>query len=167
VVLAASRWELLPTAGSSPDRDISIGQRSRFLVYRHIYGSLPVRAGALLPSVQSQTGYSSFQLTADTYTHLLPGGNVEFTERPDSTFARKISPQQSATHPQPTGDVGGVEIAEVLAGEWLGGRDSNPDTQIQRQRNVVHTHWSDWLFLTPVLSSFTVIMSVCFQTVVK
>ncbi len=41
------------------------------------------------------------------------------------------SPQQSATQPQQRTKLESDGFKEVVPNEWLGGRDSNPDTQIQ------------------------------------
>jgi hypothetical protein len=72
-------------------------------------------------------GHASIQVTADVYGHLVPGANLSFVDKLDSM----TSPQQSATQPQQTGVVENREIREVFWNEWLGRRDSNPDTQIQ------------------------------------
>ena len=63
----------------------------------------------------------------DIYGHLIPGANMSYVDKLDAL----TSPQQSATQPQqkPKSEADGFE--EVLPNEWLGGRDSNPDTQIQ------------------------------------
>ena len=73
-------------------------------------------------------GHASIQVTADVYGHLVPGANVSFVDKLDSM----TSPQQSATQPQQTGAVENREIQEVFENVWLGRRDSNPDTQLQR-----------------------------------
>ena len=107
------------------------GLRSiRFHDLRHTYGSLLIRAGASLAYVQRMLGHASIQTTVDTYIHLLPGGDIDFSDRLDS-LTSATSPRQSATPAQPAGDLESEEFAEVLPNEWLGGRDSNPDTQIQ------------------------------------
>ena len=71
-------------------------------------------------------GHSSIQLTVDIYGHLIPGANIAFVDRLDSL----TSPQQSAIQPQQGSDRDFQEIQQPL-NEWLGRRDSNPDTQIQ------------------------------------
>jgi len=121
----------------------------RFHDLRHTYGSLLIQAGASLPYVQRQMGHASVQITADTYIHLLPGGDIAFTDKLDSlSTARKdrnvgegeaasrgksleTSRQLSATQAQPARDGEEGEAEQVFGNEWLGGRDSNPDTQIQ------------------------------------
>jgi len=121
----------------------------RFHDLRHTYGSLLIRAGASLPYVQRQMGHASVQITADTYIHLLPGGDIGFTDRLDSAPASddqakprpaelrssrvnlETSQELSATQAQPADTDEECEMTEVFANEWLGGRDSNPDTQIQ------------------------------------
>jgi hypothetical protein len=77
--------------------------------------------------VRDQRGHSSIQVTVDTYGHLTPGANVSFVDKLDAA----ISPQQSVTQPQQRLRLESDGLKEVLPNEWLGGRDSNPDTQIQ------------------------------------
>ena len=72
-------------------------------------------------------GHSSIQVTVDIYGHLIPGANVSYVDKLDAV----ITPQQSATQPQQTVRRESDGFEEVLPNEWLGGRDSNPDTQIQ------------------------------------
>ena len=72
-------------------------------------------------------GHSSIQITVDIYGHLIPGANIAFVDRLDTL----TSPQQSAIQPQPSSDRDFQEIQQMLKNEWLGRRDSNPDTQIQ------------------------------------
>ena len=72
-------------------------------------------------------GHSSIQVTVDIYGHLIPGANVAFVDKLDGL----TSPQQSATQPQQRARQELEGLREVLPYEWLGGRDSNPDTQIQ------------------------------------
>src|SRR5262249_8368401 len=99
----------------------------RFHDLRHTYGSLLIQAGASLAYVKEQMGHSSIQVTVDIYGHLVPGANISFAHRLDSVTTRP----QSAIQPQQSKMSSGKENAEVLSNEWLGGRDSNPDTQIQ------------------------------------
>jgi hypothetical protein len=40
-------------------------------------------------------------------------------------------PYHSATNPQERASREYEDLAQVLASQWLGGRDSNPDTQLQ------------------------------------
>ena len=70
---------------------------------------------------------ASIQITADTYVCLLIGGNIDSADRLDSL----TSPRQCATPAQPADIEAIPELAEAISNEWLGGRDSNPDTQIQ------------------------------------
>ena len=77
--------------------------------------------------VRDQMGHASIQITADVYGHLIPGANISYVDRLDST----ASPQQSAMPPQCSLAVEQRELVEVFGNEWLGRRDSNPDTQIQ------------------------------------
>ena len=65
-------------------------------------------------------GHSSIQVTVDIYGHLVPGANIAFADRLDG-----------ATCPQEGTRCQSEDFRQVLKNEWLGGRDSNPDTQIQ------------------------------------
>ena len=102
-------------------------RRIRFHDLRHSYGSLLIQAGASLAYVRDQMGHSSIQVTVDIYGHLIPGANMAFVDKLDG----RTSPQQSATQPQQSVSLESSGFKEVLGNEWLGGRDSNPDTQIQ------------------------------------
>ncbi|OGB93773.1 MAG: hypothetical protein A2Z31_04985 [candidate division NC10 bacterium RBG_16_65_8] len=42
---------------------------------RHTYATLAVSAGVPLLTVSRQLGHSSIAITADLYTHAVPGGN--------------------------------------------------------------------------------------------
>jgi integrase len=72
---------------------------------RHTFGSLLIQKGASIVYVKEQMGHSSIQVTVDIYGHLIPGANVTFVDRLDttSTQEQKTSPQQSATQAQPVG----------------------------------------------------------------
>jgi hypothetical protein len=102
-------------------------RRIRFHDLRHTFGSMLIQAGASLAYIQDQMGHSSIQVTVDIYRHLIPGANTSFVDKLD----RLTSPQESARQPQEKPPAGIDGFEEVLANEWLGGRDSNPDTQIQ------------------------------------
>jgi integrase len=102
-------------------------RRVRFHDLRHTYGSLLIQAGASLPYVRDQMGHSSIQITVDIYGHLIPGANVSFVDKLDGLAPPRESARQPQERVRPESD--GFE--EVLQNEWLGGRDSNPDTQIQ------------------------------------
>ena len=95
-------------------------RRIRFHDLRHTFGSQLIQAGASLAYVRDQMGHSSIQVTVDIYSHLIPGANVAYVDRLD----RLSSPQQRIRRESDN-------LAEVLKNQWLGGRDSNPDTQIQ------------------------------------
>ena len=99
----------------------------RFHDLRHTFGSLLIQAGASLTYVRDQMGHASIQITADVYGHLIPGANISYVDRLDSP----TSPQQSAMPPQCSLAAENREVVEVFGNEWLGRRDSNPDTQIQ------------------------------------
>jgi len=102
-------------------------RRIRFHDLRHTYGSLLIQAGASLAYVRDQMGHSSIQVTVDIYGHLVPGANICFADRLDSG----TSPQQSATPAQHGEKPGPTDFPQVIEKNWLGRRDSNPDTQIQ------------------------------------
>jgi len=107
---------------------VKAGLRSiRFHDLRHTFGSLLIQTGASLAYVRDQMGHSSIQITVDIYGHLIPGANISFVDRLDGV----TSPRQSATQPQQSIRPESEAAEEVLKNLWLGGRDSNPDTQIQ------------------------------------
>jgi hypothetical protein len=60
-------------------------------------------------------------------TRWVTGASVSFVDRLDGL----TSPQQSATPPQQISKRESEGFEQVLGNHWLGGRDSNPDTQIQ------------------------------------
>jgi hypothetical protein len=86
-----------------------------------------IQSGASLAYIRDQMGHSSIQITVDVYGRLIPGANISVMDRLDDL----TSPRQSAMPPQCQAEWEFAEIREVLKNEWLGGRDSNPDTQIQ------------------------------------
>jgi hypothetical protein len=86
-----------------------------------------IQAGASLAYVRDQMGHSSIQVTVDIYGQFIPGANISFVDRLDAA----TSPRQSATPPQYNLRRVCEEFREVFGNEWLGRRDSNPDTQIQ------------------------------------
>jgi integrase len=102
-------------------------RKVRFHDLRHTIGSLLLQAGASLVYVRDQMGHSSIQITVDIYGHLIPGDGIAFVDRLD----RRTSPQESAIQPQQSAGRETENFEEVLENLWLGGRDSNPDTQIQ------------------------------------
>jgi integrase len=52
---------------------------------RHSFGSLLIQKGASIVYVKEQMGHSPIQVTVDTYGHLVPGADVSFVDRLDST----------------------------------------------------------------------------------
>jgi integrase len=50
---------------------------------RHTFASLLIQQGESLKYVQDQMGHSSIKMTADTYGHLVPGGNRQAVDRLD------------------------------------------------------------------------------------
>jgi len=99
----------------------------RFHDLRHTFGSLLIQTGASLAYVRDQMGHSSIQVTVDIYGHLIPSANISFVDMLDTLTC----PQQSAIQPQQRIRKESDDLPQVLANVWLGGRDSNPDTQIQ------------------------------------
>ncbi len=99
----------------------------RFHDLRHTYGSLLIQTGASLAYVRDQMGHSSIQVTVDIYGHLIPGANVSYVDRLDS----ETSPPESARRPQESSAAVATDFSKAFQNQWLGGRDSNPDTQIQ------------------------------------
>ena len=97
-------------------------RKVRFHDLRHTFGSLLIQAGASLAYVRDQMGHSSIQITLDVYGHLIPGASIAYVDRLDRLLRK--NPQDSSGREF-------EEFKEVLKNEWLGGRDSNPDTQIQ------------------------------------
>ena len=69
----------------------------RFHDMRHTFGSQLIQNGASLVYVRDQMGHSSIRVTADTYGHLIPSGNVGAID----TLDAKTTPQESATRAQP------------------------------------------------------------------
>jgi len=63
----------------------------------------------------------------DIYGHLIPGANISYVDKLDAA----TTPQQSVMPPQRDVRRESDGFKEVLPDEWLGGRDSNPDRQIQ------------------------------------
>jgi hypothetical protein len=63
----------------------------------------------------------------EIYGHLIPWADVASVDKLDGV----TSPQQTATQPQLRVRQESDGFMEVLPNEWLGGSDSNPDTQIQ------------------------------------
>jgi integrase len=102
-------------------------RKIRFHDLRHTFGSLLIQTGASLAYVRDQMGHSSIQVTVDIYGHLIPSANISFVDRLDTL----TSPQQSAIQPQQRIRRESDDSTQVLGNVWLGGRDSNPDTQIQ------------------------------------
>ena len=72
-------------------------------------------------------GDGSIQGAVDIHGHLIPGANVALVNQLDWPTTH----QQAATQLQQRARQKSERFKEVLPNEWLGGRDSNPDTQIQ------------------------------------
>ncbi len=101
----------------------------RFHDLRHSFGSLPIQDGASLACVKEQMGHSSIQITVDVHGHLIPGADIAWVDRLDSTSSQ----QQSATKPQQLSKEPGQESSQLHEKNWLPPRDSNPDMLIQSQ----------------------------------
>ena len=74
-------------------------------------------------------GHSSIQITVDVHGHLIPGADIAWVDRLDSTSSQ----QQSATKPQQLSKEPGQESLQLHEKNWLPPRDSNPDMLIQSQ----------------------------------
>ena len=71
-------------------------RRFRFHDLRHTYGSLLIQEGASITYVKEQMRHSSFQVTVDTYGHLIPGANISWVDRLDSEQLRdKMQPARN------------------------------------------------------------------------
>src|SRR5205823_12696546 len=104
-------------------------RKIRFHDLRHTFGSLLIQSGAPIVYVKEQMGHSSIQVTVDIYGHLIPGANVSFVDRLDSTAEPNAgtSWQQSAT-PAQQAEVGKTEVPQEVAdliggGEWTRSTD--------------------------------------------
>ncbi len=86
-----------------------------------------IQAGASLAYVRDQMGHRSIQVTVDVYGHLIPGANISFIDKIDGL----TSSPESAIPPQYAFRKESAGFKQIIQNEWLGGRDSNPDTQIQ------------------------------------
>ncbi len=101
---------------------------------RHTFGSLLIQNGASIVYVKEQMGHSSIQVTVDTYSHLIPGANVNFVDRLDEVLTEKTetSPRQSATPAQqpPESETEiPSEVADLIGG---GGWTRTNDLRIMR-----------------------------------
>jgi integrase len=79
---------------------------------RHTFRSLLLQNGASIVYVKEQMGYSSIQVTVDTYGHLIPGANVCFVDRLDGAGGEEAetTPHQSAGPAQ----LGEMEVPPYL-----------------------------------------------------
>jgi integrase len=109
-------------------------RKIRFHDLRHTFGSLLIQAGASLAYVRDQMGHSSIQVKVDIYGHLVPGANICFVDRLDAA-----APAESATPAQQSARPSSDPFPQHIEKIWLGGRDSNPDTQIQ---NLQSYRWT-------------------------
>ena len=70
-----------------------IPETGRFHDLRHSPASLMIAAGIHLKVIQERLGHSTFQLTADTYSHLLQGAQADAAERVGELVGPLIGPQ--------------------------------------------------------------------------
>lgn len=63
-----------------------IPKEFKFHDLRHTQASLMLAAGVPMKVVQERLGHSTFQLTADTYSHLMQGAQADAAERVDRLF---------------------------------------------------------------------------------
>ena len=61
----------------------------RFHDLRNSFSSLPIQDGASLAYVKEQMGHSSIQITVDTYGHLIPGADIAWVDRLDSSSSQQ------------------------------------------------------------------------------
>ena len=113
------RKMLTPKNRSSRCMDLSrnlcqVPMELRRINLRHAFGSLLIQTGASLAHVRDQMGHSSMQVRVDIYGH-----------RPQHGVRSDFQ-----------------EFQQVLKNEWLGGRDSNPDTQIQSASQGESNQWN-------------------------
>jgi integrase len=80
-------WHLLPTIWHIIISILAKAglRKIRFHDLRHTFGSLLIQDGASLAYVKEQMGHSSIQVTVDVYGHLIPGANIDWIDRLDST----------------------------------------------------------------------------------
>ena len=90
-------------------------RRFRFHDLRHTFGSLLIQGGALLTYVKEQMAHSSIQITVDTCGHLIPGAEIAWVDRLDST----TTPQPNATQAKPVENESEREDLEVTEKIWL------------------------------------------------
>lgn len=76
-----SRGELSRQTWYPIRKAADIPETVRFHDLRHTHASLAIAAGVHLKIVQERLGHSTFQLTADTYSHLLKGADADAAER--------------------------------------------------------------------------------------
>jgi integrase len=101
---------------------------------RHTFGSLLIQKGASIVYVKEQMGHSSIQVAVDIYGHLIPGANVSFVDRLDTTSKQeqKTSPQPSATQAQLAGMSEKEIRSEVIDLIGGGGWTRTNDLRIMR-----------------------------------
>ncbi len=90
-------------------------RKFRFHDLRHTFGSLLIQDGASLTYVKEQMGHSSIQITVDTYGHLVPGADISWVDRLDTTSKA----QQSATPAQPDQTEEEANSSQVVDSIWL------------------------------------------------
>jgi integrase len=109
-----------------PLLDFSGLRRFRLHDLRHTFGSLLIQDGAPLKYVSQQMGHSSIQVTADCYGHLLPGADISWMDRLDTT------PQTSANQTQTRSEFDVPESLQTIDFIGGGGRTRTYDLRIMR-----------------------------------
>jgi len=107
----------------------------RFHDLRHTFGSLLIQRGAPLAYVKDQMGHSSIQVTVDIYGHLVPGADVAWIDKLDSSIAltdEATAPQPSATPTQPASVENSAESLEVIESIGEPGRTRTCNPLIKR-----------------------------------
>lgn len=89
-------------------------------VLRHTFASLLIQQGESLTYVKEQMGHASIQITADTYGHLIPGGNRAAVDRLDAT--KRNPGATEVEQPVAVND----DKSFVISGEPGGNRTPNP-----------------------------------------
>ncbi|TPQ24114.1 tyrosine-type recombinase/integrase [Streptomyces sporangiiformans] len=70
---------------------------------RHCAATLSLAAGIHMKTIQVMLGHSSYKLTADTYTSVLPQLELEAADAPVAIVPRKAKPQEPTEGEQPQG----------------------------------------------------------------
>ncbi|WP_443073237.1 tyrosine-type recombinase/integrase [Streptomyces sp. S465] len=82
---------------------------------RHCAATLSLAAGIHMKKIQALLGHSSYSLTADTYTSVLPQFEKAEAEAPVALVPRAEKPQEPPSAPESASD--GLEESEVPSDE--------------------------------------------------